>query len=219
MASQTRWTWVWVNSGRWWWTGRPGVLQFMGSQRVGHDWATELNWTETVIWLKIKERSVFWNLTLVRRMEISSVQFSCSVVSDSLWPHGLQHPRPPCPSPSPGACSNSCPLSGWCHPTISSSVFLFCLQSFPASGSFQMSEFFTSGVQSIRVSASASVLPMNIQDWFPLGWNGLNPCSPRDSQESSPTAQSKSISASVLNLLYGTALTSMPDYWKNHSFE
>ena len=102
-----------------------------------------------------------------------SVQFSCSVMSESLWPHGLQHARLPCPSPTPGACSNSCPLSQWCHPSISSSVIpFFCLQSFPASGSFAMSQFFTSGGQSIGVSASASVLPMNIQDWFPLGWTG-----------------------------------------------
>ena len=95
-------------------------------------------------------------------------------MSDSLRPHGLQHARLPCPSPTPGACSNSSPLSQWCHPTISSSVIPFssCLQSFPASGSFQMSRFFTSGGQSIRISASGSVLPMNIQDWFPLGWTG-----------------------------------------------
>ena len=94
-----------------------------------------------------------------------SVQFSCSVMSESLWPHGLQHARLPCPSPTPGACSNSCPLSQWCHPSISSSVIpFFCLQSFPASGSFAMSQFFTSGGQSIGVSISASTLPMNIQD-------------------------------------------------------
>ena len=98
----------------------------------------------------------------------------CSVMSDSLWPHGLQHARPPCPSPTPGTPSNSCSLSQWCHPTISSSVIPFsCLQSFPASGSFQMSQFFASGGQSIGVSVSASVLPMNIQDWFPLGLTGL----------------------------------------------
>ena len=92
---------------------------------------------------------------------LSSVQFSHSVVSNSLWPHGLQHARPPCPSPTPGACSNSCPLSRWCHPTISSSVVPFSsrLQSFPASGSFQMNQLFTSGGQSIGVLASASVLP------------------------------------------------------------
>ena len=94
-------------------------------------------------------------------------------MSDSLWPHGLQHTRPPCPSSTPGAYSNSCPSSHWCHPTISSSVIPFsCLQSFPASGSFQMSQFFASGGQSTGVSSSTAVLPMNIQDWFPLGWTG-----------------------------------------------
>ena len=102
-------------------------------------------------------------------------QFTHSVVSDSLRPHGLQHTRPSCPSSSLGACSNSCPLNRWCHPTISSSVIPFssCPQSFPASGSFPMSQFFSSGGQSIGASASATVLPMNIQDWFPLGWTGL----------------------------------------------
>ena len=101
-------------------------------------------------------------------------QFSCWVVSDSLWPHGLQHTRPPCPSPASRVYSNSCPLGQWCHPTISSSAVPFssCLQSFPASGSFQMTQFFTSGGQSTGVSASASALPMNIQDWLPLGWTG-----------------------------------------------
>ena len=104
----------------------------------------------------------------------SRFQFSYLVMSNSLWPHGLQHAMLPCPSPTPGAYSNSCPSSRWFHPTISSSVVPFSsrLQSFPASGSFPMSEFFASGGQSIGVSASASVLPMNIQDWFSLGWTG-----------------------------------------------
>ena len=103
------------------------------------------------------------------------VQLSHSVMSDSLQPHGLKHTRLPCPSPTPGACLNPCPSSRWCPPTISSSVVPFSssLQSFPASGSFPMSQFFTSGGQSIGAAASASVLPMNIQDWFPLGWTGL----------------------------------------------
>ena len=103
------------------------------------------------------------------------VQFSSvAVVSDSLQPHGLQHTRPPCPSPTPRAYSNSCPSSRWCHPTISSYVVPFSswLQSFPESGSFPMSQLFVSGGQSSGVSASASLLPMNIQDWFPLGWTG-----------------------------------------------
>ena len=105
---------------------------------------------------------------------ISSVQFSLSVVSDSSQPDGLQHARPPCPSPTPRVYSNSCPLSQWCHPTISSSVVPFSsrLQSLPVSGSFQISQFFASGGQSIGVSASASVLPMNTQDWSPLGCTG-----------------------------------------------
>ena len=106
--------------------------------------------------------------------QFSSVQFSHSVVPNSLLPHGLQYARPPCPLPTPGAYSYSCPLSRWCHRTISSSVIPFssCLQSFPASGPFSMSQFFTSGYQGIGVSASPSILPMNIQDWFPLGWTG-----------------------------------------------
>ena len=103
---------------------------------------------------------------------MNSVQFSCSVMSNSLRLHGLQHAGPPCPSPLPGAYSNSCPSSRWCHPTISSFVVPFSssLQSFPVSGSYPMSQFFTSGGQSIGVSASATVLLMNIQDWFPLGY-------------------------------------------------
>ena len=104
----------------------------------------------------------------------SSVQFSCSVMSNSLLPYGLQHTRLPCPSPTPGACSNSCPSSRWCHPTTSSSVIpsSSCLQSFPASESFPMSQFFASGGQCIGASASALFLPINIQCWFPLGWTG-----------------------------------------------
>ena len=110
-----------------------------------------------------------WLITVSLSVHFNSVKFSCS-----LWPHGLQHARPPCPSPTPGVYSNSHPLSRWCHPIISSPVipFSFHPQSFWASGSFPMSQFFTSGGQSIRVSASASVLPINIQDWFPLGWTG-----------------------------------------------
>ena len=106
---------------------------------------------------------------------ISSVQFSRSVMSDSLWPHELQHARPPCPSPTPRVHPNPCPLSQWCHPTISSPAIPLssCLQSFPASRSFPMSQFFASVGQRTGASASASVLSMNIQGWFPLGWTGL----------------------------------------------
>ena len=130
------------------WMGKPGVLQSMESQRVRHVWATSL-----------------WLL---------SVQFSHSVVSNSLRPHGVWHTRTPFNQPTPRAYSNSCSLSRWCHPTISSSVVPFSshLRSFPTSGSFQMSQFFASGAWSIRVSASTSVLLMNTQDWSPLGWTG-----------------------------------------------
>ena len=138
------------------------------------------------------------------------IQFSHSVVSDSLEANGLQHTRPPCPSPTPWTYSNSCPSRYWCHPTISSSVILFsCLQSFPASGTIPMSQFFPSGGQTIEVSTSASVLPMNIQDWYPLGWTGLISLHPRDSQESSPTQQFKSINSLALSFLYSPTLESL----------
>ena len=154
-------------------------------------------------------------------VDLISVQFSRSVVSDSLRPHGLQHARPPCPSPTPGVYSNSCPLSRWCHPTTSSSIVPFssCPQSFPASGSFQTSQLFASGGQSIGVSASASVLQWIFRtDFLQDGLVG-SPCSPRDSQESSPTPQFKSISSSVLSFLYSLTLTSIHDHWKNHSLD
>ena len=172
---------------------------------------------------KIKRRaSVLSEVTQVHLQisyQVSSVQFIYSVVSDYLKPHGLQHSRPPCSSPTPGAYSNSCPLSWWCHPTISSSVVPFssCLQSFLASGSFQMSQFFASGGQSIGVSASTSVLPMNTQDWFPLRWTGWISLHSRDSQKSSPTLQFKRINSSAFSFLYSPTLTSRHDYWKNHS--
>ena len=143
-------------------------------------------------------------------------------MSDSLRPHGLQHSRLPCPSPTPGACSDSCPSSRWCHPTISSSVIPFssCLQSFPASRSFPVSQVFAWGGQNIGVSASASVLSMNIQGWFPLGltdWiyllsKGLVV------QGTSSASQFESTSSFLLSLLYGPTLTSV-HYWKNHSFD
>ena len=159
----------------------------------------------------------------VQHIDFSLWLFSCSVVSDSLWPQGLQHARLPCPSLSPGACSNSCPLNRWCHPTISSSAASFssCSQSFPASGErFQFLIFpmrkglwlLPSDGQSIGASVSASVLPLNIQDWFPLGLTGLISLSPRDSQGSSPTPQLKSINSSAPSLLYGPILTSSHAY-------
>ena len=152
-------------------------------------------------------------------MSVILFSFS-SVASDSLRSHGLQRTRLPCPSPAPTVYSYSCTLSRWCHPTNSSSFVPFSshLQSFPALGSFPVSHISSSGGQSIGASASVSVLPMNIQDWFPLGWSGLSPCSPRDSQESSPAPQFKSINPLVLSFLYSLTLTSIHDNWKNHSF-
>ena len=158
-------------------------------------------------------------------MLVESVQFSHSVMSDSLRPHELQPTRPPCPSPAPGVYSNSCPSSWWCHPSISSSVipFSFHLQSFPASGCFPMSQFFASGGQSI--GASASACPSNEYSElisFTMDW--LDFCSPKDSQESSPAPQFKSINSLVLSFVYSPALTIVQvsfihDYWKNHSFD
>ena len=137
---------------------------------------------------------------------VLSVQFSRSVMSNSLQPHESQYTRPPCPSPTPGVHPNPCPLSLWCHPTISSSVspFSSCPQSFPVSGSFQMIQLFASTGQSIGVSASTSVLPKNTQYWSPLGWTGWSPWSSRDSQESSSTTVQK-------HQFFGT----QPSLWSN----
>ena len=163
-----------------------------------------------------KQNRFYWTFSTLK-----SHQFSHSVVSDSLRPYEPQHARPPCPSPAPGVYPNSCPLSRWCHLTISCSVVSFssCLQSFPTSGSFKMSQLFASGGQSIGVSASKSVLPMNTEDWFPLGWTGWI------------SLQSKGLSRIFSNttvqkhqffytqLLYSPTLTSIHDYWKNHSLD
>ena len=151
----------------------------------------------------------------------SSVQFSGSVVSDSLWTYGLQHARPPCPSPTPRVYSISCPLSQWCHPAISSSVFPFssCPQSLPASESFPISQLFAWGGQSIGVSASTSVLPMNTQDWSPLEWTGwISFQSKRLSRVFSNTTVQK-LPSSALSFPYSPTLTSIHDYWKNHSLD
>ena len=153
--------------------------------------------------------------------EVLLFSFRLFVVHVWLRPHELQHTRLPCPSLSPGVGSNSSPLSWWCHPTISSSVapFSSCPQSFPASGSFPVSQLFTSGGHSIGASASASGLPMNIQYWFPLGWTGWISLQFSGPSEFSPAPQFESISSLGLSLLYGPALTSVHDYWKNHSFD
>ena len=150
----------------------------------------------------------------------TSVQFSRSVMSDSLLPFESQHTRPPCPSPTPGVFPNSCPLSRWCHLIISSSVIPLssCLQSFPASGSFQMSQLFASGGQSIGVPASTSLLPLNTQDWFPLGWTGWISLQSKG-LSTVLTPQFKSVNFSALSFLYSPTLTSVYDYWKNHSLD
>ena len=154
-------------------------------------------------------------------LKLQTVQFSRSVMSDSLLPHESQHARPPCPPPTPGIHPDSCPSSQWCHPAISSSVVPFssCLQSLPASESFPMSQLFTWGGQSIGVSALASVLPMNTQDWSPLegtGWISLQ--SKGLSRVFSKTTF-KSINSSALSFLHSPTLTSIHDHWKNHSLD
>ena len=152
---------------------------------------------------------------------VASAPFNCLVIFDSLQPHGPQHARLPCSSPAPRTYSNSCLLSQWCHPTISSSVIPFCpcLQSFLASGSFQISQFFTIGGQSIGVPASASVLPINIQDWFPLGWTSWISLQPKGLSRvfSKTTVQKHQFFGD--QLFYSPTLTSIHDYWKNHSFD
>ena len=167
------------------WTEEPGGLESVGSQRVGHNWASEhvhthFHWEPSNI--NIKCINIDRTVRLIHLLKLACWElthleslFSCSVMSNSLQPHRLQHTRLPCPSPSPRVCSNSCPLSWWWHPTFSSSVIPFssCLQSFPALGSFPVSWLFASGGQSIGASASASVLPINIQGLFPLGLTGL----------------------------------------------
>ena len=152
---------------------------------------------------------------------ISSVQFSCSVMSDSLWPHESQHAKPPCPSPSSGVHSNSHPLSWWCHPAISSSVFPFssCPQSLPAAKSFPMSQLFSWGGQSTGVSALASVLPMNTQDWSPLEWTGWISLQSKGLSRVFSKPQFKSINSSALSFLQSPTLTSIHDHRKNHSLD
>ena len=139
-----------------------------------------------------------------------------------LWSNEPQHDRPPCPSPNPGVHTNSYPLSRWCHPTISSSFIPFssCLWSFPASGSLQMSQLFASGCESIGFSASASVLPMNTQDWSPLGWTDWISLQYKGLLSiHSPTLQFKSFNSSALSFLYSPTLTSINDHWKKHTFD
>ena len=173
-----------------------------------------------------------WACGPAKTLKVSTERLFLSVVAQSLshvWlfsTHGLQHAGLPCSSLFPGICSNSCPLSQWCYPTISSSIdpFSFCLQSFPASESFSVNRLFTSGGQIVGALASASVLPMTIQGWFPLGLTGWISLQSKGllqhntTQESSPT-QLESVNSLALSPLYGPTLTSMHDYWKNHSLD
>ena len=171
--------------------------------------------------LKEKCRSQRWLfLSTFVCVFIASVQFGSVAQScPTLWPHEPQHARPPCPSQTPGVYPNTCPSSWWCHPAISSSVVLFSSypQSLPASGSFPVSQLFAWGGQSAGLPAS--LLPMNIQDWSPLGWTGWISLQSRDSQESSQTPQFKSINSSLLSFLHSPTLTSIHDHWKNHSLD
>ena len=152
------------------------------------------------------------------KYQIRSDQISCSVVSDSLRPHESQHARPSCPSPTPGVHPDSHPSSQWCHPAISSSVVPFssCPQSLPASESFPMSQLFAWGGQSIGVSASASVLPINTQDWS-LGWTGWISLQSKGLSRVFCNTTVQKHQFLVLSFLYGPTLTSIHDYWKNHS--
>ena len=147
--------------------------------------------------------------------------FSLPVMSNSLRPHGLQHARPPYPSPSPKVCPSSCLLSWWCHPAISSSdaLFSFCPQSIPASRTFPMSQLFTSDDQNTWASASASVLPTGIQGWFPLRLTALIFLLSKGTQRSSPIPQFECVNSSALHLLYGPVLTTVQDHWEDHSLD
>ena len=170
--------------------------------------------------MKIKGTvSLYKEVTIWRRNHLG--KFSHLVMSSYLPPHEPQHARPPCPSPTPRVHPNPCRLSRWFHPTISSSVVSFssCSQSFPASGSFQMSQLFASGGQSIGVSASTSVLPMNIQDWFSLGWTGWISLQSKGLSRvfSNTMVQKHQFFGAHLSLY--PILTSIHDHWKNHSLD
>ena len=178
------------------WTEELGELQSMGSQRVGHNWACMYHHQHLLLLLFL---------------------FCYRVVSNSLSPYGLQHARLPCPSLSPGVCSDLCLLSWQCYLTISSSVahFSSCLQSFPASGYFSMSPLFASGGQSIGASASTSVLPVNIQGWFPLGLAYLISLLSKGLSRVFSSTTAQKYQSSAFSLLYGPTLISVHDYWRN----
>ena len=158
---------------------------------------------------------------VVMIIDFTSVQFSRSVVSNSLRPHESQHARPPCPSPAPGVHSDSRPSSWWCHPAISSSVVPFssCPQSLPASESFPISQLFAWGGQSTGVSALTSFLPMNTQDWSPSEWTGWISLQSMGIKQFSSALHFKSIDSLPLSFLYGPTLIFIHDHWKNHSLD
>ena len=193
----------------------------IGLQRVGFDWSDWAH-TDTHVYTHTHTHTHTYLYILFFRFFslISSVQFSRSVMYNSLWPHELQHTRAPCPSLTPRFHPNPCLLSQWCHPTISFSVIPFssCSQSFPASGSFQLSPLCASGGQSVGVSASKSVLPKNTQDWS-LGWTGWISLQSKGLSRvfSNTTVQKRNSSA--LSFLHSPTLTSIHDHWKNHSLD
>ena len=250
------------------WMEEPGRLQFMGSKRVRHNWATSLFFfsifdvhhqtsvcRERLWWKKnffinkffetqrkriirstaCTSQEHHWNtvplkttwqipilfIDYLKKIDYFSVQFSRLVLSDLMKPHEPQHARLPCPSPTPGVHPNPCPSSWWCHPTISFSEVPFssCPQSFPASVSCPMSQLFASGGQNIGVSASTSVLPMNTQDWCPLGWTcWISLQSMGLSRVFSNTTVQKH-QLFTLSFIYDPILISIHDYWKDHSFD
>ena len=166
-------------------------------------------------------RLIYGQYCQTGRTQRGSVQFSCSVMSNSLRPHELQHARPPCPSPTPGVHTNSCPLSRWCHPTISPSIIPFssCPQSFPESGSFQMSQLFASGGQSIGVLASTSVLPNEHPGLISFRMDWLDLLAAQGTLKSLFQHQFRSINSSAFSFLYSPTLTSVRDYWKNRTLD
>ena len=209
------------------------VLQILLWWRIKLDWdlisfvffATSftfclLRGTTAITLVAILKAFILVLLLIYRTLKIF-IQFSHPVMSTSLWPNGVQHARPPCPSPTLRAWLNSSQLSRWYHPTITSSgvPFSSCLQSFPASGSFQMRQFYASGAQSIGASASASVLPMNIEDWFPLGLTGWITLQSKGLSRVFSNTTVQDINSLALSFLYSPTLTSIHDNWKNHTFD
>ena len=198
-----------------------GITKFPASQCTGFSLSVQFSSVQSLS--RVQLFATPWiaacNVAIVHHQLPEFTQTHAHRVGDAIQPSSMQCCN--CPSPTPRVYSNSCPSSWWCHPAISSSVIPFssCPQSLPASGSFQMSQLFAWRGQSTGVSALASVLPVNTQDWSPLGWTGWISLQSRDPQESSPTPQFKSINSSVLSFLYSPTLTSTHDHWKNHSLD